>query len=92
MDSNIIIDGLIKLLDHDNGHISIDLNNPPVNALSANLVDQLSEALSIIAKMEKVKLLTISSADLHFSAGADLKERAKMSREETVKAKNLYKN
>ena len=84
MNTKLILDGLIKLIDYGNAHMSIELNNPPVNALSINLVDELNNALSIVAKMEKIKLLTISSADVHFSAGADLKERSMMSEEETI--------
>ena len=72
--------------------MSIDLNNPPVNALSIKVVDELSSALSNSVNMKKLKLLTISGANFHFSAGADLKERSLMSEKETIQFLDTLNN
>ena len=84
MSNKVAIGALIKTMDHENGHVSIELDNPPVNALSVSLVDQLSEAILNVAEMDDVKLLTVGGSKHHFSAGADLKERSKMSDKEAM--------
>jgi len=81
---NIIFDGLIKVSRSTNNFIQIELNNPPVNALSNQLVDELYDALNNINSNNQYKFLMITGLNKHFSAGADLKERASMSEEDTL--------
>jgi len=78
-------DGIIRIYDHQDGHVHIDLNNPPVNALSSQLIDKLYDVLFNINKNKNFKFLSIGGVDQHFSAGADLKERASMSEQEALK-------
>lgn len=77
-------DGTIKLWDSDMDIVYIGLNNPPVNTLSNQVVDELQNALSYIQQNKKYKALYVSGLGGNFSAGADLKERAAMSDSETL--------
>ena len=82
---NIIFDGLIQVsISDSNGFIQINLNNPPVNALSNQLIDELYNVLNDINSNNQYKFLVITGSNKHFSAGADLKERASMSKQETL--------
>ncbi|KAA3654553.1 MAG: enoyl-CoA hydratase [Calditrichaeota bacterium] len=56
----------------------LNLNRPPVNALSTTMVNELQEAadkLSEKARASEVRCVILRSACKHFCAGADLKER-----------------
>ncbi|OJJ51569.1 hypothetical protein ASPZODRAFT_127660 [Penicilliopsis zonata CBS 506.65] len=72
------------------GHIRVLLLNRPQarNALSRQLVSELNRQIQAIAAENGTgptrALVVGSNVDAAFCAGADLKERAKMSREETV--------
>tara|TARA_B100001250_G_C19740852_1_gene763003 strand:- start:111 stop:878 length:768 start_codon:yes stop_codon:yes gene_type:complete len=79
-----VFSGLIQVLKNANDSIHIKLNNPPVNALSSQLIDELYNALMDINSNNQYKFLEITGLNKHFSAGADLKERACMSNEETI--------
>ena len=82
---NIIFDGLIQVsISDSNGFIQINLNNPPVNALSNQLIDELYNVLNDINSNNQYKFLVITGSNKHFSAVADLKERASMSKQETL--------
>ena len=81
---NSMTNGIINIYDHKDGEIRLKLNNPPVNALSVQLVEELYNILSDINKNKNYKFLTIYGKGKHFSAGADLKERALMSDKETL--------
>ena len=80
----ILEDGIVQLYSYSDS-AEIYLRNPPVNALSVKLIDELSNALSYVAQNKDFKFLGIEGVGVpHFSAGADLKERASMSEDETL--------
>ena len=62
----------------DDGVRSLVLDKPPVNALGRELVDDLTEALTTLARDADARCLVLRSAGKHFCAGADLKERKGM--------------
>lgn len=65
------------------GVVSLELRNPKVNALGANLVSELEEAVSEVSNDTTVRAVVVSSGVSGvFCAGADLKERAGMSQGE----------
>ena len=66
------------------GIAEIIMDNPPVNALSVRLVEELHDALHDINESKNFKFLTIRGVGDNFSAGADLKERASMSDKQTI--------
>ncbi|MBJ48324.1 MAG: enoyl-CoA hydratase [Candidatus Marinimicrobia bacterium] len=74
----------------DGKYIDIHLDNPPVNALSKSLINELNFAIDDIRY--KYSGLIIRSSKLGFSAGADLKERAKMCENETLTTLKNYKD
>lgn len=52
----------------------LTINNPPVNALSAQVLDELEEALNHLAGREDVRVLIVTGAgDRAFAAGADIR-------------------
>ena len=59
----------------DNGRCSLNINRPPVNALSSNFINELSSVFNDINKNRKCKIVIIHSFINNFCAGADLKER-----------------
>lgn len=60
------------------GHVAtVALNNPPVNALSRELNDQLTDALDRISEMDEVRVTVLTGRGHVFCAGADLKSRAR---------------
>jgi len=71
-------------LKENNNIFTISLNNKPVNALSADFLSELSALIAEISNQDKTRGLIFSTSLDNFSAGADLKERAKMSNEETI--------
>ncbi len=60
------------------------IDNPPVNALSIELIFEMTKLIKEVSAIENCRGMIISSSHQHFSAGADLKERSKMNREQTV--------
>lgn len=52
------------------------LRNPPVNALSTRLLDQLEQHVAAIEADRKVRAVVLTGDGQYFSAGADLKEMA----------------
>jgi len=74
---------MIKLKKEENIYI-IHLNNKPVNALSLKFVLELSLLIDKISKQKEAKGIVFTTSLKHFCAGADLKERSKMSNEETI--------
>jgi len=81
---------MIKLKQEKNIYI-ITLNNKPVNALSLEFLSELSMLIGEISTKEEVRSLIFRTSLKHFCAGADLKERSKMSNEETVDTIYLIK-
>ena len=59
------------------GLLTVYLDNPPVNALSRALVDELNKLCDDVQD-EIVRMVVITAGGENFCAGADLKERAKM--------------
>ena len=74
---------MIRLKEKNNIYI-IYLGNSPVNALSLELVSELSLLLKEISENKETRGVIISSSLKHFCAGADLKERAGMSDRESI--------
>ena len=72
-------------IDND-GICTLKINRPPVNALSYDLLNDLSLTVSLLDCDEKVKCLIICTDNKHFSAGADLKERKIMSKNDATDA------
>ena len=74
---------MITLTEENNVYI-VCLENSPVNALSLELVSELSLLIKEISDNKETRGLTICSSLKHFCAGADLKERSRMSDGETI--------
>ena len=55
---------------------TLTLNSPPVNALTRVLNDELTLALDRISEMDEVRVVILTGAGKVFCAGADLKGRA----------------
>ena len=59
------------------GHVaSLTMDNPPVNALSRVLNDELTLALDRISEIDDIRVVVLTGAGKVFCAGADLKGRA----------------
>ena len=74
---------MITLKEENNVYV-VYLGNHPVNALSLELVSELSLLLKEILENKDTRGLVISSSLKHFCAGADLKERSEMSDGESI--------
>ncbi|MFQ5671247.1 MAG: enoyl-CoA hydratase-related protein [Acidobacteriota bacterium] len=61
---------------------TLALSHPPVNALGRRLVEELGEALEVLAADGSVRTLVVTGKGRTFCAGADLKERQSMSEAE----------
>ena len=70
----------------ENGISIISLNRSPVNALSFDLLYSLKEIFEDMLKDKNIRAVIIQSELDHFSAGADLKERKIMSKDDAGKA------
>jgi len=68
----------------------IKMNNPPVNSLSIDLVKDINLILDDIPK--NISGLVFKSEGKGFCAGADLKERARMSNSQTIEIVDSYNN
>jgi len=73
----------------DDGLSFLTLKRSPVNALSEEFIESLSELFDKISTNRKIKILIISSSIKHFCAGADLKERTTLSIDETKRVVSL---
>lgn len=60
---------------HDDGIEWLELDSPPVNALSAPMVEQLITALDRCAQDDGVRVVVLGGRGRHFCAGADLREQ-----------------
>jgi enoyl-CoA hydratase/carnithine racemase len=66
-----------ELIVTQEGHVAIlTMNNPPVNALSRTLNDELTQALDQISEMDEIRAVVLTAKGKVFCAGADLKGRA----------------
>ena len=60
------------------GVATMTMANPPVNALSRTLSDELTEALDVVSERDEVRAVILTGEGKVFCAGADLKGRATM--------------
>ncbi|MBA4249956.1 MAG: hypothetical protein C0432_03375 [Candidatus Puniceispirillum sp.] len=66
---------MINIICTIENHVAlIELNNPPLNTLSQNMIAQLVAELECLEKQDDVHVVLLKSACKVFSAGADLKE------------------
>jgi enoyl-CoA hydratase/carnithine racemase len=72
----------VRIESTDDGVRVMTLDRPPVNALGRELVDDLTHATAQIAGDHEARCVVLRSAGKNFSAGADLKERKKMTLDE----------
>jgi enoyl-CoA hydratase/carnithine racemase len=71
------MDDLTQLKVVVDGHVaSLTMDNPPVNALSRVLNDELTLALDRISEIDDIRVVVLTGAGKVFCAGADLKGRA----------------
>jgi len=75
-----------------NGICIISLDRPPVNALSIDLLYELRKTFESINNNKDVRVTILKSNQKHFSAGADLKEKKIMSKNDADKALNNFNN
>jgi len=67
------------ILEKEEGIGYLTLNRPEVfNAISQELIDEVSDALATVNKDEEIKVLIITGAGKGFQAGADIKELSTM--------------
>jgi len=66
----------------DDGLRTVTIDRPPVNALGRELVADLTAAAGRLAADGSARCLVLRSAGRHFCAGADLKERREMTRQQ----------
>jgi enoyl-CoA hydratase/carnithine racemase len=72
-----MMDDLTQLKVDVDGHVALlTMDNPPVNALSRALNDELTLALDRIAEIDEIRVVVLTGAGKVFCAGADLKGRA----------------
>lgn len=64
----------LTVTDHGDGMIELGLNRAPVNALSADSLMELADAMAQLAADDAVRAVVFSSKFKVFSAGLDLKE------------------
>ncbi len=65
----------------------LNINRPPVNALGAQLLDEIGQAVSDLQKNPEAKVIVIASAIPNvFIAGVDLKEMAKLNSVDDITA------
>ncbi|MFC7393708.1 enoyl-CoA hydratase [Scopulibacillus cellulosilyticus] len=66
----------------ENNTAVITINHPPANALSSQVINELSDIMDDLENDAKVKAIIIHGKDRFFSAGADIKEFTQMDRNE----------
>ena len=72
-----MMDDLTQLKVDVDGHVALlTMDNPPVNALSRVLNDELTLALDRISEIDDIRVVVLTGAGKVFCAGADLKGRA----------------
>ena len=81
---NIFVEIDVINLKKEENIYTLMLKNKPVNALSQELISELLILIEEISKDKKSRGLIISTELDNFCAGADLKERYKMSNEESI--------
>jgi enoyl-CoA hydratase/carnithine racemase len=69
----------------------IRLNRPPMNALNAQMQDELVLAATQLADDDAVRAVVVFGGDRLFAAGADVKELARMDRAAMARSR-AYRN
>jgi enoyl-CoA hydratase/carnithine racemase len=64
----------------DNHVATVVMNNPPVNALSRVLNDELTHTMDVISETDDIRVVILTGNGKVFCAGADLKGRAEIIR------------
>lgn len=77
---------LVNLTIQSDGMAFITLNNPPVNALSREMIRQLHTAVIRVCDDASARILILSSSCKHFCAGLDLKEQGELNRDEAAES------
>jgi enoyl-CoA hydratase len=71
------MDDLTQIKVHIGGHVAtVTMDNPPVNALSRTMNDELTVALDRISETDEIRAVVLTGSGKVFCAGADLKGRA----------------
>ena len=70
----------------------ISINREPVNALSNNLLKSLKESFVNLETKKNVRLILLKSSLNHFSAGADLKQRSIMTKDDSQSALDVFRD
>jgi len=71
------MDDLTQVKVKADGHVAtVTMDNPPVNALSRTMNDELTLALDRISETDEIRVVVLTAAGKVFCAGADLKGRA----------------
>jgi len=89
----------MKKFDYNNLNVSyendfictVSLDRPPVNALSTELLVQIKEVFDILEKDNDLRIIILNTNLNHFSAGADLKQRSIMDKNDSKNALNIFK-
>jgi enoyl-CoA hydratase/carnithine racemase len=69
----------LVLCESDGAVARVTLNNPPVNAVSTRLLDDLHAALDLIERNRKIRCVILTGAgDRAFCAGADLRQESQL--------------
>lgn len=75
----------LKIEQHSSGILQITLNRPErLNALSAEMINELQDVLHVSATDSTVKALLITGAGKAFCAGADIKQLAELTAQQGV--------
>ena len=74
----------IRFTAQDDGIGFLTLANPPVNALSAEMVRQLQTVIRRISELSSIHVLIITSTEQQFCVGLDLKEQKDIDREQSM--------
>lgn len=76
--------GHVRIESRGDGVRVVTMDRPPVNALGRDLVANLTAAAAELAGDADARCVVLRSAGKHFCAGADLKERRDMSRDDVL--------
>jgi len=70
---------------------TISIHRAPVNALSSDLLKCLKDSFDSLENNHDVRIIVLKSKLSHFSAGADLKQRRIMTKEDSQSALDVFK-
>ena len=79
-------------LEVDNGVATIRLDRPKMNALNAQVQEEIHDAAHAARKDDDIRAVVIYGGERVFAAGADVKEMAELSYAEmAVKSEDLHR-